>query len=121
MIPDEIAEAQERVLRDAAAASPLRQVRVELLRRASEWDKARGLCKDGGEDYEIDLVGAIAPGDRVLVVMPSFAGEIEDEAAPVLRILHRDGQSTIHCTPNSTGRDLYLNYAGPSSPVVVRR
>lgn len=118
--PEEIA-GQIQVLEEAAEASPIRQVKVGLRRRAKEWaTAARDLSTVEADDYELDLVGGIVPGDRVLVMVPSHRSD-EVEAAPVMRVLHQNGQSSIHVVPNATGRDLYLNYAGPESPVVVRR
>lgn len=122
MITADIADAQVAAFRAAADASPLRQVRSELRRRADEWAKAISLLDDAGEDYEIDLAGAIAPGDRVLALVPTpWSDDPEREAVPVLRVLHRDGQTSLHLAASSTGREVYVNHAGPSSPVVVRR
>jgi hypothetical protein len=106
----------------AAEVSPLRQVRAEMRRRAKEWRDAIDLAADAGDDaYEIDLAGSIVPGDRVVAyVQVPWSQDLEREALPVLRVLHRDGQSSIHVT-SPHGRDLYLNYAGPPSPVVVQR
>lgn len=117
------AKEQEDAFAAAAKASPLRQVRAEMTRRAQEWRTAIQMRLDGGEDdYDIDLAGGIVPGDFLLAyVAVPWSEERESEAVPVLRVLHRDGQTSIHCTVGSTGRDLYLNYAGPTSPVVVRR
>lgn len=117
----EHAKAQEDAYRSAAVASPLRQARAELNRRADEWRRAIDLRLMAGEDeYDIDLAGAVVPGDRVLaMVVQPWSEDREQEAVPVLRVLHRDGQTSIHCVVGSTGRDLYLNYAGPLSPVVV--
>lgn len=106
----------------AAEVSPLRQVRAEMRRRAKEWRDAIDLAAEAGDDvYEIDLAGAIVPGDRVVsYVQVPWSQEPERESLPVLRVLHRDGQSSIHVA-SPFGRDLYLNYAGPPSPVVVER
>lgn len=112
---------QIQVLEEAAEASPIRQVKVGLRRRATEWATAvRDLNTVEAEDWELDLVGGIVPGDRVLVMVRGHSGD-EAEGAPVMRVMHQNGQSSIHVVPNATGRDLYLNFAGPESPVVVRR
>ena len=117
------AKQQEDAFLAAAEASPLRQVRAEMRRRAQEWRSAIALRLEGGEDdYDIDLAGAVVPGDHVLaLVQQPWSDGPEGEAIPVLRVLHRDGQTSIHCTIGSTGRETYLNFAGPLSPVVVRR
>jgi hypothetical protein len=108
------------VLAAAAEASPLRQVRSELNRRAAEWRRAASDVAMMGEDWEIDLAGCIAPGDRVLVMSPDFTGEVTGHAGAVVRVIHRDGQTSLHLSHPESGRDVYQNFCGPTSPVVVR-
>jgi hypothetical protein len=121
VIEREAAEEQGRILHKAADASPLRQVRSELRRRADEWFAALSLCEEAGDDYEIELAGSVAPGDRVVALVATPYSDGKDrESVPVLRVLHRDGQTSLHLAANSNGREVYLNFAGPSSPVVVR-
>lgn len=117
------AKAQEVAFAQAALSSPIRQVRSEMKRRAKEWADAIELLDHvGNEDYEIDLAGAIAPGDRIVALVATPYSEDRDrETVGVLRVLHRDGQTSLHLAANSNGREVYVNFAGPSSPVVVQR
>lgn len=114
---------QAEALEKAADASPIRQVRSDLKRRAKEWRDALDLLDAvGEEDYEIDVAGGIAPGDRVVALVATpYSEDRERESVGVLRVLHRDGQTSLHLAANSNGREVYVNYAGPSSPVVVQR
>jgi hypothetical protein len=57
----------------------------------------------------------------VALVQTPWSEDREREAVPVLRVLHRDGQTSLHLAANSNGREVYLNFAGPASPVVVQR
>lgn len=118
----EAAEMQEKALAQAALDSPVRQVRSEMARRAKEWRDAVALLADVDEDdFEIDLAGAVAPGDRVLVLVRKTWDDQDQEAVGVLRVLNRDGQTSLHLAANSNGREVYVNFAGPASPVVVAR
>ena len=109
---------QAEALLTAAEASPIRQFRYELRRRGREWEQAAKtleLALPGNETQPvIELAGSVCPGMRVLI-----EGRDEDDWAPVIRQLTQQGQFTIHVQA-ADGRDRYLNFAGPSSPVVVR-
>lgn len=105
------AREQARALLVAADGSPLRQYRYELRRRGIEWKRAADLLGEADEgDAAIELAGSVTPGMKV----PCSEGW-----GSVIRQLTRDGQLTLH-VEDAMGRPLYLNYVGPSSPVVVK-
>jgi hypothetical protein len=116
---------QAEALEKAAIGCPVRQVRIDLERRAREWSTAVAILDQEDTDiFEIDLVGTLAAGDRILAEIPvpfSHDNEVELTTCPVVRVLHRDGGCTLHLVPFTGGKDVYLNMAGPASPVVVRR
>ena len=106
------AVAQSEALLEAGEASPVRQFRYELRRRGTEWKRAVQLLEDADDDEAaIELAGSVTPGMKV----PTAGGEW----GSVVRQLNRDGQLTLH-VEDGLGRPLYINYVGPSSPVVVK-
>lgn len=112
----EEAEAQASVLLDAAMTSPVRALRYELRVRGKEWERAVRDARDAEkaeEPYAIVTVGSVCPGMRVLAPR-----QCEDTWVPVVRLMTRDGQQSLHV--DVEGRAEYLNYAGPSSPIVVK-
>lgn len=67
-----------------------------------------------GDGAAIVLVGICGPG------MWAVAGGLQDDDfLRVIRVLHSGGQSSLHLE-GSGGRDVYRNFMGPLSPVVVR-
>lgn len=105
--------AQAEALLTAAEASPVRQFRYELRRRGVEWQRAARLLEGADiDEAAIELAGSVTPGMKV----PVGRG---DEWGSVVRQLTRDGQLSLH-VEDPMGRPIYLNYVGPSSPVVVR-
>lgn len=109
----EEAETMGKLLRELAKSAVLRQYRYEMNRRATEWEKAAADAKLASEDGAIELAGAVGPGMRIL-----FPRGDEDWAG-VIRVLTRDGQLSIHAE-DGDGRPQYLNFFGPTSPVVVK-
>lgn len=79
----------------------LERLRPDLLDRE---DPDRGV---------IELVGSIGPG------MFMFVGG-DDEFAPIIRVLQNSGQTSIHVENSRNPAGTYRNFAGMSSPVVVR-
>jgi hypothetical protein len=114
VIDADAARLQWKALINASQDSPIRQYRYELGRRAVEWRRAADLL-DASDDDEaaIELAGSVTPGMKV-----PTAGN-EQQWGSVVRQLTRDGQLTLH-VEDALGRPLYLNYVGPSSPVVVK-
>lgn len=112
----EEAEQQRTLLMEAAAASPVRALRYELRMRGKEWDRAVRDARDAEkaeEPHAIVTVGSVCPGMRVLAPR-----QCEDTWVPVIRLMTRDGQQTLHV--DVEGRAEFLNFAGPSSPIVVK-
>jgi hypothetical protein len=102
---------QGQALTAAGIDSPIRQFRYELRRRGLEWLRAASLLRDAEEgDAAIELAGSVTPGMRV------WCGR---DWGSVVRQLTRDGQLSLH-VEDPDGRPIYLNFVGPSSPVVVR-
>lgn len=110
------AEKQGAALADAAAASPIRQVRYELERRAREWvTAARDVAETSGEGT-IELAGAVTPGMLVLWKQENWSSDW----SPVIRTMTNGGQFSVHVDDGTRG-GAYLNRFGPSSPMVVQR
>lgn len=112
----EEAEVQARALFDAANSSPVRALRYELRVRAREWERAvrDALYAAKSElEHAIVTVGSVCPGMRVLATR-----DIEDAWVPVVRLMTRDGQQTLHV--DVEGRAEYINFHSASSPVVVK-
>lgn len=110
MIDVKDARLQAEALLAAAGTSPIRQFRYELRRRGIEWRRAADLLEAADEDEAaIELAGSVTPGMKV----PCGEGW-----GSVVRQLTRDGQLSLH-VEDPQGRPIYLNYVGPSSPVVV--
>lgn len=111
------AEKQAATLRRAARACPVRQLRYLLHRLAREWELAAGTAEGMEEDYIIELVGSLAPGMRV----PCRNKRGNDDVGTLIRVLIRDGQTSLHLDADDDPMDVYLNFAGTFSPVVVVR
>lgn len=107
----EAAVAQADALATAANASPIRQIRYDLHRRGLEWKRAAGELEGAEDEAVIELAGSIGPG----MMVPSGSG-----ALTVVRTMSRDGQFSLHLE-DIDGRPIYINRAGPSSPVVVQK
>lgn len=116
------AEDQAKVLAQAAVGSPCRQVSYELRRRAREWKRAvDDLLTMGEDDYVIELMGSVTSGMLAVVPVALPYGDKEHKGCPVVRVLIRDGQCSLHVVPDETGRDVYVNCCSTASPVVVRK
>ena len=61
----------------------------------------------------IELIGSIGPGMR------AFVGG-DEEFAPVIRVLQNSGQTSLHLESQRNPAGTYRNFAGMTSPVVVR-
>jgi hypothetical protein len=70
---------------------------------------------DDDDGATIVLIGVCGPG------MYAVAGGVNDDAdwLRVIRVMHQGGQSSLHLE-GAGGRDVYRNFMGPLSPVVVR-
>lgn len=70
---------------------------------------------DAGDGAAIVLLGVCGPG------MYAVAGGVNDDAdwLRIIRVMHQHGQSSLHLE-GTGGRDVYRNFMGPLSPVVVR-
>lgn len=79
----------------------LERLRPDLLDRE---DPDRGV---------IELIGSIGPGMLV------FVGG-DEEFAPVIRVLQNSGQTSLHLESQRNPAGTYRNFAGMTSPVVVR-
>lgn len=100
----------------AATGCPLRQVRSEMDARRAEWQRAIDTIAEQGDDYVIELAGAVVGHMRMPVEGAYGAG-----VATIVRAIHRDGGCTIHYEDPQTGQARYLNMHSAASPVVVRR
>lgn len=81
-------------------------------------DRLRPDLADTGEPGDgaaIVLLGVCGPG------MYAVAGGVNDDAdwLRIIRVMHQGGQSSLHLE-GTGGRDVYRNFMGPLSPVVVR-
>lgn len=111
------ANKQAQALRSAGRGSPVRQLRYLMNRLAREWEVAAGTCEGAEEDYTIELVGSLSPGMR----MPCRNKRGNDDVGTVIRLMTRDGQTSIHVAPDDDNADVYLNFAVSYSPAVVVR
>lgn len=101
----------------ARDSCPVRQVRYEMHARAREWRGAIDDLDEMGEDWSIELAGAVVPWMR-------FAAQSNDgrlEGQTVDRVLHRDGGVAIQFTDQLIGRAVYVNRISAASPVVVKK
>lgn len=106
---------QAQVLWDAAAVSPNHFVRTLVKRLAVEWKHvAEQLVElaDVGEPAMVGAAGALAAGTQV-----RYQSNTSDWA-PLVRVMTRDGQVSLHVSDE--GRDRYVNLTTLGSPVVVR-
>lgn len=111
------AEKQAQALREASRRSPVRQLRFMLAKLAREWEYAAGELEGAGEELSIELVGSLSMGMRV----PCSNKNGAPDTGVVVRVMSRDGQTSIHLEPEGSPMPVYLNYAGPTSPVAVYR
>lgn len=107
----ETATKQAETLLKAASESPVRQLRYDLHRRGIEWKRAAKELEGAEGEAVIELAGSIGPGMMVAAGSGSCS---------VVRTMSRDGQFSLHIE-DIDGRPIYLNYAGPASPVVVQK
>lgn len=113
MISLEEAMLQRRAYRAMVDGCAVAQVKIEMHNRWNEWRRAtKELLELMSDSYAIALFCELVPGQFV------FYAERDSDTARVVRKLERDGQASLH-VQTSVGRDAYLNYAGPTSPVVV--
>lgn len=108
---------QAQALREASRRSPVRQLRFMLGKLAREWEYAAGELEGAGEELSIELVGSLSMGMRV----PCSNKNGAPDTGVVVRVMSRDGQTSIHLEPEGSPMPVYLNYAGPTSPVAVYR
>lgn len=115
------ASAQAEALKAAGDASPIRQTRYDLLRQARDWQRAaRQLVSKNPEtgaldpepDLVIELVGSIVPG----MLVPEIDGW-----CMVRRSFQQGTGWSLHLDDERNPAGRYLNFAGPGSPVVVKR
>lgn len=106
------AQAQADALAVAADNSPVRQYAYPLRRQAKEWSRAATELAGSEDEAVIELASSVVPGMRV----PTANGW-----CIVLRCLTRDGQCSVHVEDPQDPRGVYLNMAGPTSPLVVKR
>lgn len=108
--------AQADALKAAAEASPVRQFRYELRRRAKEWSRAANNAKTVEGEGVIELAGSLSNGMGVL-----YEHELGNWA-PLIRTLQNGGQFSLHLEdPMGQQRaGVYQNLFGPASPVVVK-
>lgn len=111
--PDEAA-AQAEALRTAAEASPVRQLRYQLVHRAREWERAATNAVDADGEGGIEMLGAVVGG------MYAFFPDDQDNWRRVIRTLNNGGQSSLHVNDDFDPRGRYLNFIGPDSPVVIK-
>ncbi len=111
------AEKQGDALRMAARKSPVRQLRYMLNRLAREWECAAGEMRGSEDEVTIELVGSLSMGMRVPCSNKNGAPDI----GVLVRVMTRDGQTSLHLEPEGSPMPVYLNFSLPSSPVVVYR
>ena len=111
------AEKQAQALREASRRSPVRQLRFMLAKLAREWEYAAGELEGASDELSIELVGSLSMGMRV----PCSNKNGAPDTGVVVRVMSRDGQTSIHLEPEGSPMPVYLNYAGPTSPVAVYR
>lgn len=111
------AEKQGDALRRAARSSPIRQLRYMLNRLAREWEHAAAEMMGSEDEVTIELVGSLSMGMRVPCSNKNGAPDI----GVLVRVMTRDGQTSLHLEPEGSPMPVYLNFALPSSPVVVYR
>lgn len=104
-------------LRRAARGCPVRQIRYMLNRMAREWEHAAAGV-DGEDELTIECLGSISPGMQV-PVSREYRGDETTERGTVIRMMTRDGQTSLHIEVSSDPKPIYENYASPGSPVVV--
>lgn len=107
---------QAEALRRAARQSPVRQLRFMLHRLAREWEFAAAEV-EGEDELTIELVGSLSMGMRVPCSNKNGAPDI----GVLVRVMTRDGQTSLHLEPENSPMPVYLNFSLPSSPVAVYR
>lgn len=106
-------------LRRAARGCPVRQIRYMLNRMAREWEHAAAGV-EGEDELTIECLGSVSPGMQV-PVNREFRGDSITERGTVIRMMTRDGQTSLHIESPSDPKPIYENYSSPGSPVVVYR
>ena len=109
------AEAMRDLFELARDSAPLRQTRSEMHARAREWNRALDTLAEMGDDWVIELAGAVTPYMSVAGI--SYDGR--PETHHVIRVIHRDGTCTVHAE-DPIGQARYTNLHSPTSPVVVK-
>lgn len=107
---------QAQALRRAARSSPVRQLRFMLHRLAREWEFAAAEV-EGEDELTIELVGSLSMGMRV----PCSNKNGMPDIGVLVRVMTRDGQTSLHLEPEGSPMPVYLNFSLPSSPVAVYR
>jgi hypothetical protein len=108
----EHAKYQYEALNQAAMDSVVIQVRAQLSNQAREWRRAADeLAGLDEEDYGIELLCAVLPGMWV---------QDDRGDAKVIRLLENGGQCSLHVERPDSSNLVYLNYAGKTSPVIIR-
>lgn len=101
----------------ASKSLSVRRDRSELRRRGNEWLRAASdihEATEAGEEAVITTLAEVGPGMWAWLV-----GMRETTWLRVVRVLHQGGQHSLHLE-GQDGRAQYRNFAGLSSPVVVR-
>lgn len=115
MITLEEALTQRRAYNSMVTACSVKQVKIEMHHRFTEWRRATkelDELSDLADSYAIALFCELVPGQLV------YHADRDSDTARIVRKLERDGQASLHLS-TALGRDTYVNYAGPTSPVVV--
>lgn len=106
----EDARQQEKVLREAAVASPVMSLKAALRARANEWRAVVKACHDAeGDEVEtfITPAGALEPGQLV------YDG---GGTAMVVRFNWAGGIPSVLVREADTGRERWCNTTGASTP-----
>lgn len=116
MITLEEALAQRRAYNTMVGNCTVRQIKIQMHHSWTEWRKVtmqlQELAEQGlGDEYAIALFCEVVPGQLV------FYESNQSDTARVVRKMENGGQTTLHVEPD--GRAAYMNFAGPTSPVVV--
>lgn len=98
------------IFHKAAAGSPIRGLRAELLERADEWQWAAGLLEDAQDEGYVMFAGAVSPGQRV------HFGE-----RGWLKFVRHTANSSLQLDDPMDTRPVYLSVWGPQSPVLVKK
>lgn len=118
MVSRSDADAMATALMTAATASTVRQYRYTLRAQAKEWQRAiRDFDMAEGEG-EFELAGALVPS--MWIVFPNVDYPEDGLWRQVIRKTNTAGLSFEIEDPSSP-RAAYRSFAGPMSPVVVKK